>query len=139
QGEHGEIAHRQARRLMVAAGAAFSVRLALDMNPARFRPWHCGFAANNARFFQLGGVKMMKFAASARPVQACVAGILGTSLIWMAPQVLAAESADDDLEELSEVQVTGTRIQSPNVTSANPITSDRKSTRLNSSHVKISY
>jgi outer membrane receptor for ferrienterochelin and colicin len=37
----------------------------------------------------------------------------------------AAESEEEDAEEieLEEVQVTGTRIQNPNVTSANPITS----------------
>src|SRR5690606_14270485 len=34
-----------------------------------------------------------------------------------------AEDEDEELEELTEVQVTGTRIQNPNVTSANPITS----------------
>src|SRR5690606_5187741 len=68
---------------------------------------------------------MMKYAANAQSVRACVAGILGSALVGFAPQVLAAELEEDEIEmeELSEVQVTGTRIQSPNVTSANPITS----------------
>jgi outer membrane receptor protein involved in Fe transport len=66
---------------------------------------------------------MRKFTATSQPVRACVAGILGTALVGFMPQALAAEVEDDDLDELSEVQVTGTRIQAPNVTSANPITS----------------
>jgi outer membrane receptor protein involved in Fe transport len=66
---------------------------------------------------------MIKFATGARPVRACVTGILGSALLWFAPQALAAEEAEEVDEELAEVQVTGTRIQNPNVTSANPITS----------------
>ena len=43
---------------------------------------------------------------------------------WSVAQAAAAaEEEDENLEELAEVQVTGTRIQNPNVTSANPITS----------------
>ena len=68
---------------------------------------------------------MMKYAANAQSVRACVAGILGSALVGFAPQVLAAELEleEEEFEELSEVQVTGTRIQNPNVTSANPVTS----------------
>ncbi|MDQ2640188.1 MAG: TonB-dependent receptor [Pseudomonadota bacterium] len=43
---------------------------------------------------------------------------------WSTAQAAAAaEEDEEELEELTEVQVTGTRIQNPNVTSANPITS----------------
>jgi outer membrane receptor protein involved in Fe transport len=48
-------------------------------------------------------------------------------LLGFSSQVLAAEDSEDseqaEDEELSEVQVTGTRIQSPNVTASNPVTS----------------
>src|SRR5690606_22965511 len=73
---------------------------------------------------ELGVRTMMKYAANAQSVRACVAGILGSALVGFAPQVLAAEvELDEEFEELTEVQVTGTRIQNPNVTSANPVTS----------------
>jgi outer membrane receptor protein involved in Fe transport len=49
------------------------------------------------------------------------------SLIAYSPAVMAAEvdevDEEEDIQELEEVQVTGSRIQSPNVTSANPVTS----------------
>jgi outer membrane receptor protein involved in Fe transport len=54
-------------------------------------------------------------------VAACLGG---AAILLCSVAVLAAEdeeATDDDLE-LSEVQVTGTRIQLPNVTSANPVT-----------------
>src|SRR5690606_24887499 len=44
------------------------------------------------------------------------------AMVAFSPQLLAAQSANEE-DELEEVQVTGTRIQSPNVTSANPVTS----------------
>src|SRR5690606_5259265 len=55
-------------------------------------------------------------------VRASVAAIFFTVSVLGAP-AMAAEDEDEELEELTEVQVTGTRIQNPNVTSANPITS----------------
>jgi outer membrane receptor protein involved in Fe transport len=55
-----------------------------------------------------------------------VAAVFGaaTILLWSSVS-LAAEQAKEveEDEELEEVQVTGTRIQSPNVTAANPVTS----------------
>ncbi len=51
---------------------------------------------------------------------------MAAALVLLLSPLLSAEpggeTAEED-EELTEVQVTGTRIQSPNVTSANPITS----------------
>src|SRR5690606_29658809 len=44
------------------------------------------------------------------------------AMVAFSPQLLAAQSANEE-DELEEVQVTGTRIQSPNVTAANPVTS----------------
>ncbi len=52
--------------------------------------------------------------------------VLGTAaiLLWSSSLLAAEEKkADKEDEELSEVQVTGTRIQNPNVKAANPITS----------------
>jgi outer membrane receptor protein involved in Fe transport len=52
--------------------------------------------------------------------------VVAAALILPWSPLLSAEAGGDAVaedEELSEVQVTGTRIQSPNVTSANPITS----------------
>jgi outer membrane cobalamin receptor len=56
--------------------------------------------------------------------------LLITSLLGMAwcfmpvlPAMAAESDLDEDAVELEEVVVTGTRIQNPNVTSANPITS----------------
>jgi len=67
------------------------------------------------------------FAACAQFVRASVAAFLSASVLaGFATQAVGAEEAEDQEEEdvvLTEVQVTGTRIQSPNVTSANPITS----------------
>jgi outer membrane receptor protein involved in Fe transport len=63
-----------------------------------------------------------KNAAIAPLVRASVAACLGLSLIGFPAYVIAAD-AEDDEEVLQEVTVTGTRIQSPNVTSANPVTS----------------
>jgi outer membrane receptor protein involved in Fe transport len=46
------------------------------------------------------------------------------SYAFLVPSLaLSAEDAAEETEELEEVKVTGTRIQSPNVTSANPISS----------------
>src|SRR5690606_3170554 len=57
-------------------------------------------------------------------VRASVAAIFCAASISGAPAIAAeADDEEEDLEELSEVQVTGTRIQNPNVSSANPITS----------------
>jgi len=74
---------------------------------------------------EFGGNTVSNFAASAQFVRASVAALLSASVIaGFATQAAAAEEADDAEDEvLTEVQVTGTRIQSPNVTSANPITS----------------
>ncbi|HTP40612.1 MAG TPA: TonB-dependent receptor [Steroidobacteraceae bacterium] len=50
----------------------------------------------------------------------------GAALLLCSSALFAAEdkaATKDDDQELAEVQVTGTRIQSPNVTAANPITS----------------
>ncbi len=44
-------------------------------------------------------------------------------LLQLSRPPFAAEESAEEVEELEEVQVTGTRIQSPNVTSANPINS----------------
>jgi outer membrane receptor protein involved in Fe transport len=53
-------------------------------------------------------------------VRATAAVALGLALV--VPVSFSAEAEEED-EELAAVQVTGTRIQNPNVTSANPITS----------------
>jgi len=74
----------------------------------------------------IGGYMVSRSTASAQFLRAFVAVSFGfASTIGCLPQAVAAEAEtdDDELEELQEVQVTGTRIQSPNVTSANPITS----------------
>jgi outer membrane receptor protein involved in Fe transport len=61
--------------------------------------------------------------------RASVAAVFGgAALLLWSSAVFAAEEKKDDTKkdddlELSEVQVTGTRIQLPNVTSANPVTS----------------
>ncbi len=76
----------------------------------------------------LGGLKVFKNAACASVARATIVAALGGSAIlsW-SPGLRAAEATDpagtDDDLELSEVQVTGTRIQLPNVTSANPVAS----------------
>jgi outer membrane receptor protein involved in Fe transport len=66
-----------------------------------------------------------KITAGARFVRALATAILGAAaLIGFSSQAIAAEAEEDEaVEELSEVRVTGTRIQSPNVTAANPVTS----------------
>jgi outer membrane receptor protein involved in Fe transport len=76
----------------------------------------------------LGGHTVFRNTACAPFARASVVAVLGgTALLLWSSALLAAEDKkdgtkkDDDLE-LSEVQVTGTRIQLPNVTSANPIT-----------------
>ncbi|HWL63553.1 MAG TPA: TonB-dependent receptor [Steroidobacteraceae bacterium] len=57
-------------------------------------------------------------------VRASIAAVLGAAtLVGFSAQVVGAEADDEEDVELEEVQVTGTRIQNPNVTSANPITS----------------
>jgi outer membrane receptor protein involved in Fe transport len=69
-----------------------------------------------------------KSAAGAPLVRASVAAVLGSAtLVGFSVPVLGAEEfaaeADDEVVELEEVQVTGTRIQVPgNYTAANPIT-----------------
>src|SRR5262249_44471488 len=69
---------------------------------------------------------MFRNSASAPFARASLAALLGSAaiLLW-SPAVSAAEEKKEVLEdeELKEVQVTGTRIQSPNVTAANPVTS----------------
>ena len=75
---------------------------------------------------EFGGNTVSNFAACAQFVRASVAAFLSASVLaGFSTQALAAEESEDLEEEevLTEVQVTGTRIQSPNVTSANPITS----------------
>jgi outer membrane receptor protein involved in Fe transport len=73
------------------------------------------------------GVKVSKFADFARFFRASLAAIVGaTALVGFSSQVIGAEAeaeAEAEEVELEEVQVTGSRIQSPNVVSANPITS----------------
>jgi outer membrane receptor protein involved in Fe transport len=76
-----------------------------------------------------------KITAGAQIVRASFAAVLGAAtLVGFSSQALAAEAEEIELEleeeelfegdiELEEVQVTGSRIQNPNVTSANPITS----------------
>jgi outer membrane receptor protein involved in Fe transport len=76
----------------------------------------------------LGVFKVSKNATSASFVRASIAAAIGVvALIGISSPVFAAEAEAEDEEaedvELEEVQVTGTRIQNPNVTSANPITS----------------
>jgi outer membrane receptor protein involved in Fe transport len=67
---------------------------------------------------------VFKHAACAPQVRASLAAMAGAAaLIGFCSQAVAAEADEDEDIELEEVQVTGTRIQSPNVTSANPITS----------------
>ena len=80
---------------------------------------------------------MSKFSACARVVRASVVALLGAAALnGFSSQALAAEPDEDvaaeaaaeeaeeeEVEELEAVQVTGTRIQSPNVTASNPITS----------------
>jgi len=70
---------------------------------------------------------VFKNAACASFVRASVAAALGGAAIMLwSSAVLAADAAADDADdelELSEVQVTGSRIQLPNVTSANPVES----------------
>jgi outer membrane receptor protein involved in Fe transport len=71
-----------------------------------------------------GVTKVSKYAVSASFARALALSVLGAGfLLQMSQQVVAAEPAEEEDTELEEVQVTGTRIQSPNVTSANPITS----------------
>jgi outer membrane receptor protein involved in Fe transport len=64
-----------------------------------------------------------KFVACAPGVRRSVAGIIAAALVGLASHGSAAEVEEDDLEVLEEVQVTGSRIQSPNVTAANPVSS----------------
>ncbi|MFO7324176.1 MAG: TonB-dependent receptor [Pseudomonadota bacterium] len=68
---------------------------------------------------------MSKNAPFAPLVRASVVACLGAAVLLGAfPVSQAAQATDEEEEEeLQEVQVTGTRIQSPNVTSANPVTS----------------
>ena len=69
---------------------------------------------------------MSKYAACARYTRASVAAFIGAATLFgFSSQVIGAEADEDDEDDevLQEVQVTGTRIQNPNVTSANPITS----------------
>jgi outer membrane receptor protein involved in Fe transport len=66
---------------------------------------------------------MFRHAGPAWYVRALVIAAFGAAtLVAVNPLAVAAEASEDD-EELEAVQVTGTRIQSPNVTSANPISS----------------
>jgi len=63
------------------------------------------------------------YAASAPFARALAVACLATaSLASFSFQATAAAAADEEDEELAEVLVTGTRIQLPNVTSANPVT-----------------
>ena len=66
---------------------------------------------------------MSRNTACASTVRASVAAIIGGFALmgWSYSAISADADADD--EELTEVQVTGTRIVNPNVTSANPVTS----------------
>src|SRR5690606_11094655 len=69
----------------------------------------------------LGGYTVSNHTECASLVRASVAAIIGAAtLVGFSSQVVAAQAEEDELEE---VQVTGTRIQSPNAASANPITS----------------
>lgn len=68
-----------------------------------------------------GGRDVFKFAACAQFLRASAVAFIGAAtLIGSFSEVLAAEDAPDELEE---VRVTGTRIQSPNVAASNPVTS----------------
>src|SRR5690606_21216310 len=76
-----------------------------------------------------GVATVSKYAACAPFVRASVVAILGAAaLMGLSLQAISAE-AEDETEtetedvELDAVQVTGTRIQAPNVTASNPITS----------------
>ena len=68
---------------------------------------------------------MSKHTASVSIVRASLAAMLAAaSLIGLSWQATAAEAESEEEDEvLTEVQVTGTRIRNPNITSANPITS----------------
>src|SRR5690606_33870636 len=74
-----------------------------------------------------GSIAVSKLIACAPIVRASVAGaVAAAALFAFASQVVAAEADLDEageIDELAEVQVTGSRIQSPNVTSANPVSS----------------
>jgi len=67
-----------------------------------------------------------KHAASSAFVRAFLSALFSaTALVSISSQAAAAQAdaEDEEEEELQEVQVTGTRILSPNVTSSNPVTS----------------
>ena len=72
---------------------------------------------------------MSRNAACASFVRASLAVVLGSAamVLWSTAALAAEDKKDDtkqdDDQELAAVQVTGTRIQSPNVTAANPVTS----------------
>src|SRR5690606_29965674 len=74
-----------------------------------------------------GSIAVSKLIACAPIVRASVAGaVAAAALFAFTSQVVAAEAYLDEageIDELAEVQVTGSRIQSPNVTSANPVSS----------------
>ncbi len=71
---------------------------------------------------------MSRNAACASSVRASIAIVVSTVVLAWSAGLYAAEDKKDDTkkdddQELAAVQVTGTRIQSPNVTAANPVTS----------------
>ncbi len=71
---------------------------------------------------------MYKSVACEPSTRVSITGVAAAAIIALATHPTLAAEADvatgsDALEELAEVQVTGSRIQSPNVTAANPVSS----------------
>src|SRR5690606_1812626 len=73
---------------------------------------------------QAGGSSVSRNAASARFARASGIAICSASaLLAYSSQGFAAQIDDEAVDELAEVTVTGTRIQAPNMTASNPVTS----------------
>src|SRR5690606_26226378 len=83
-------------------------------------------AMSEEDFSSLGGITVSRLPAGngSNLVRASVAAALGAaSLISFSAQVIAAEAEGEEIDELAEVQVTGTRIQVPgNYSAPNPMT-----------------
>jgi outer membrane receptor protein involved in Fe transport len=72
-----------------------------------------------------GEIRMTRTVSWYGSVRAWTSSVLAAALLSLAilTPVVAAQAANDDTDELEEVQITGTRIQTPGATSANPIMS----------------
>src|SRR5690606_35041423 len=87
-------------------------------------PLHGAVRVGGKKIHKVWGGSTVSRYACAPFVRASAAAMAGVAaLVGFSSQVAAAEADEDDEEILQEVQVTGTRIQSPNVTSSNPVTS----------------